>query len=473
MYKRLLFAIIISLAIIPAAFAQLTFTITDVPANTPPDATLYVAGNFQNWNPGAAAWALTKQPNGDYTITFNPSPGTLEFKFTRGSWATVEGNATGNVIPNRTYTYNGQPTTVEFSVLSWEDLGGGSNPGSTAAANVSILDDDFYIPQLDRTRRIWLYLPPDYASTNKHYPVIYMHDGQNVFDDATSFAGEWHVDETLNDLHAAGDYGAIVIAIDNGGVERLNEYSPWVNPQYGGGDGDAYVDFIVETLKPYVDSNYRTLPGRDYTATIGSSMGALISMYALIEHQDVFSKAGIFSSAFWFAGNAPANHVTATGKQDDVRVYFLAGGEEPDYVEDDMNDVSAAMTTAGFGPTEKTSVVVPGGTHSEGFWAQEFGDAYEWLFMGLTIATDEAGRPADADISIFPNPASRSIRLTGLSAGEFAAVRILGHDGRLWQDTLTRAGEAVSIANLPPGFYVVKARDRSGHWHTAKLTKVE
>ncbi|MDV7392611.1 alpha/beta hydrolase-fold protein, partial [Arthrospira platensis SPKY1] len=168
-----------------------------------------------------------------------------------------EGNANGGFLPNRTFNFTGNPQTLNLSILTWEDLGGGSN--STAAANVQIMNNAFFMPQLNRSRRIWVYLPPDYNTSNKHYPVIYMKDGQNLFDQATSFSGEWQVDETLNTLFNQGDYGAIVVGIDNGGSERLNEYSPWVNAQYGGGQGNAYMAFVAETLKPHIDANFRTL----------------------------------------------------------------------------------------------------------------------------------------------------------------------------------------------------------------------
>ena len=188
---------------------------------------------------------------------------------------------------------------LELEILGWEDLG---SSNSTAADNVSVLDEDFYIPQLDRYRRIWIYLPPDYEDNpDQHYRVLYMHDGQNVFDESTSFAGEWEVDESLNDLFLDGDKGCIVVAIDNGADLRINEYSPWYNATYqAGGEGEAYVDFIVETLKPYIDSNFRTLPDRQHTGIMGSSLGGLISHYAMVEHPEVFGKVGVFSPAYWF-----------------------------------------------------------------------------------------------------------------------------------------------------------------------------
>jgi len=134
-----------------------------------------------------------------------------------------------------------------------------SEKKSTATSNVSLLKKEFVIPNLNAiSHRVWIYLPPNYDNTSKKYPVIYMQDAQNLFDNATSYAGEWEVDEALNKLYEATGKGFIVVGIENGGEERINEYTPWKNEKYGGGKGAIYVDFIANTLKPYIDANYRT-----------------------------------------------------------------------------------------------------------------------------------------------------------------------------------------------------------------------
>lgn len=195
-------------------------------------------------------------------------------------------------MPNRTFTFTGTPQTFNLTVLSWEDISR-SGSISTAAANVQVLHTSFFMPQLNRSRKIWLYLPPDYYTTSKTYPVLYMEDVQNLFDNATSFSGEWQVDETLNSLFSQGNYGAIVVGIENGGGERLNEYSPWLKTSYKeGGDGDAYMQFVREILKPYIDSNFRTKQQPQFNALVGISMGALISVYGADKYPDKFEKVG-------------------------------------------------------------------------------------------------------------------------------------------------------------------------------------
>ena len=266
---------------------------------------------------------------------------------------------------------------------------------STASRSVSVLSESFAIPQLGRTRRIWLYLPPDYTTSAKRYPVIYMHDGQNVFDDATSFAGEWGVDETLDALQAHGDPGAIVVAIDNGGAHRMDEYNPWhgAEAKYGGGEGDAYVDFLVHTLKPYIDGHYRTRPDRESTAIIGSSMGGLISLYAALRYPEVFGRAGIFSCACWIVRDkllALARH--ARPLHPPPRLYFVAGGLETNDGEQarDQRLVVDSLVAAGFPvQTAIRSFVPADGRHSEWFWRREFPAAYRWL-LGDSVAVASA-----------------------------------------------------------------------------------
>lgn len=433
--------------------AQLTLKVTAIPLNTPAGSSIHAAGTFNNWNPSDANTKLSLNADGHYVVTVNPPAGTVKFKFTRGSWATVEGNANGSFLPDRVLTYNGQPTTVDLTILTWEDTGSGSN--GTAAGNVQIMDTDFYMPELNRNRRIWLYLPPDYNTSTKEYPVLYMHDGQNLFDNNTSFSGEWGVDEALNTLHAQGDYGCIVVGIDNGGQYRIDEYSPWINTTYGGGQGDEYIEFITNTLKPYIDANYRTLEHRHSTGIMGSSMGGLISMYGFSERQDVFSRAGIFSPAFWFAGNASADHVAAHPKQGPARVYFLAGGQEPASVTTNMQAVANAMTTAGFTAAEKKLVTVANGEHSEWFWKQEFAEAYQWLFAdAVTSAPDLL---YTNDWLVFPNPATSALRFAGLEQETNVRMSIMGVDGKIWRDSaLNNTAQPVGIEDLPAGYYFLE-----------------
>jgi len=359
--------------------AQLTINITSIPENTQVNDNIFLASNLSQWKPADAKYQLQNNQNnqnGTYQLTFTPPIGTIEFKFTKGSWTTVETDANGQDIPNREIEYKGLPQTIDISILEWKEH---ETIAGTAAENTSILSEKFYIPQLNQERKIWIYLPPDYETTNKSYPVLYMNDGQNLFDQRTSFSGEWEVDESLNDLFDNGDKGIIIIGIENGGESRRNEYSPWINAKYGGGQGAEYIQFIVKTLKPYVDNNYRTKPDRLNTGIMGSSMGGLISFYAAIEHQDVFSKAGVFSPSFWFSDEV-YSHVKATGKKYDMKIYLLGGELESDNLINEMNAMVVTLGNAGFKDSEIKMITCKDGKHNEAFWLREFPSCYLWLF---------------------------------------------------------------------------------------------
>ena len=429
--------------------------VNSVPANTPSDATIFVAGNFNGWSEGDPAYALTQQEaEAPYTITIEPAAGELEFKFTRGSWQTVEGNASGGFRPNRTFVYDGTPTTLGLDILSWEGSG-----NTTAASNVTILSENFEMPQLGRSRRIWIYLPPDYQASSKSYPVLYMHDGQNLFDAATAAFGEWEVDETLNALFANGDEGVIVVGIDNGGVHRLDEYSPWVNPNYGGGEGDAYLDFIVETLKPYIDGLYRTKPEAEYTGMMGSSMGGLITLYAALRHPDVFGKAGVFSASFWFA-DAVYDYAAAATVAPGTRIYMIAGALEGSGQSNqvaDMQSMGNILLEAGMEATQLKMLGHSDGEHKEWYWRREFGPAYEWLFKSSLTDIKKGSSPAFREsFEVFPNPTDSALRLRFNENWRNLSVAIVNAEGKLIKPLRRLSSPVMKIRGLAPGWYFIQ-----------------
>lgn len=206
--------------------------------------------------------------------------------------------------------------------------------GHTRSSNVQVLDTAFQMPQLGKKRRIWVYLPAGYGQSGKKYPVLYMHDGQNLFDVKTSGFGEWGVDEVLDSLNQTGAKQAIVVGIDHGGNDRLKEYNPY-DSKFGKGEGKAYLEFLVKTLKPYIDQKFRTLSGARNTSIAGSSMGGLISMYAIAKYPDVFGSAGIFSPAFWVAPSL-YKEVNTLMPAPKGKIYFVAGALEGEGMLPDM-----------------------------------------------------------------------------------------------------------------------------------------
>jgi predicted alpha/beta superfamily hydrolase len=181
-------------------------------------------------------------------------------------------------------------------------------------------------PALGNERDILVYLPPSYATANRTYPALYMHDGQNLFDPETSFAGEWAVDETLEALAEEG-LEAIVVGIPNAGDRRLDEYGPFPDPALGGGRAADYLSFVIDTVKPLVDGTFRTTGERDRTGTIGSSMGGLVSLYAFFARPDVFGLAGAFSPSIGFGRGAMVRFLREAPRVSG-RIYLDVGARE-------------------------------------------------------------------------------------------------------------------------------------------------
>lgn len=245
-------------------------------------------------------------------------------------------------------------------------------------------------PQLHNERDILVWVPPRYDDTiDTYYPVLYMHDGQNLFDDHTSFAGEWHVDETLTNL-APEDLEAIVVGIPNMGEDRLAEYNPYTNFM-GRGQGDAHTRFITDTLKPMIDTDFRTRPAPRCTGIVGSSLGGLISLYGFLQYPEVFGLCAAMSPSVWLGGRAlfetirtrPVNH---------GRLYIDVGTREAqnhDYHDKQVSETAAsrrfldsarrlrdALELVGY---EVCFVEAQGAYHNEGEWAHRFPDAVRYL----------------------------------------------------------------------------------------------
>jgi predicted alpha/beta superfamily hydrolase len=249
----------------------------------------------------------------------------------------------------------------------------------TATASVKRLEDSLLIPGLERYRKIWIYLPPTYAKSTKRYPVLYMHDGQNLFDEFYAYAGEWGVDETLDSLYKKEGFELIVVGIDNGAEKRMNEYSPWKNDRVGEPEGKEYMQFVVQSVKPLIDKNYRTLTDAKNTGIMGSSMGGLISHYALFQYPQVFSKAGIFSPSYWFSQEA-YSFVTKDKISKEQKIYFTLGEREHLSMTNDLVRMYSHLLEAGFPEQQVSLAIVREGRHQEAFWRKEFPTAILWLF---------------------------------------------------------------------------------------------
>lgn len=337
------------------------------------DSSVYIAGSFNNWDPKNEKFKFNLNNDG-YFLEITLKTGAYEYKITRGGWDKVECTRTGAGIANRQLKVLGNET-VKITVESWQDRYPAQKRVvvSTASKQVRIIDTAFFIPQLNRKRRVWIYLPEFYSNSNEKYPVLYMQDGQNVFDNATSFSGEWGVDEFLDTVSLKK---CIVVGIDHGGAKRINEYCPYDMEKFGKGEGGAYVDFLVKTLRPFINKSYRTKTDRKDTWLAGSSMGGIISMYAILKYPKVFGGAGVFSPAFW-VGPKIFDDIKTKGNKVKGSIYFYAGKQEGEAMVPDMLKAFEGMARVSKARME--TVIRDDGKHNEPTWRKEFPLFYKWI----------------------------------------------------------------------------------------------
>ncbi|MEL7021863.1 MAG: alpha/beta hydrolase-fold protein, partial [Bacteroidota bacterium] len=316
----------------------------------------------------------------------------------------------------------------------------------------NVIPLDIPAPELETTRRIWLYLPPDYATSQQSYPVIYMHDAQNLFDRAMSFSGEWQVDEYLNQEFEAERAATIVVGIENGGANRINELTSWPNAQYGGGQGSRYADFVVNTLKPYIDANYRTRSEREYTAVMGSSLGGLMSMYMGMKHGATFGKVGVLSPSFWWSEDI-YKQVQRLGKQMDTRFYFVASTTESQSMVPDMRRMYNTLLEVGFSEEELRFKADDDGQHSEWYWAREFPAAHDWLLDDLPAAVTDTEQ--GEWIRIAPNPATNRVYVEIEDTLDNGEVYIYSPTGQLVERQPLTSDNSIDVSHLKNGDYLI------------------
>jgi len=439
--------------------AQLTINITYAYHYTPLADTLFLSGTFNAWLVNSPAYAFTRTGANTFSLTINPPAGALQFKVTRGTWAFVEANSTGGTIANRSYTYSGSPSTLNIQINGWQDIGG-DGQASTATSHVYMLDTDFPMPQLSTSRKIWIYLPPDYFTSVKKYPVLYMHDGQNLFDRNLSAFGEWRVDESLDSLFATGDNGIVVVGIENG-PNRINEYSPWVNPSYGGGQGTQYMDWLEHNLKPYIDNNYRTNTTPKFTGIMGSSMGGLISQFGAVQYPQTVKKVGLLSPSFWFTDTI-FQQVHKLGVQADMKFYFVSGTTEDSSMVPLMQAMRDSAIAKGLSPSRTKLLTWADGQHAEWFWAREFPAAYLWLFNDLNIATSAGSLNEDSQpaFDVYPNPASNQVCLT--ASDHNWKLRLISIQGKTCLSKECSGHDILNLSLIPAGIYVLEAQTENG-----------
>ncbi|MCC6476696.1 alpha/beta hydrolase [bacterium] len=350
-----------------------------VPASTPAGASIFAAADFNAWNPAHPFSRLLRDEHGYYVQVPN-GISRAEFKLTRGAWDSVECDEFGRPVGNHVWTGGGE----EVRVGAWCDLHANSadwRPVHTKTGDIRELKDVFS-PQLGNVRDILIWLPPEYEQrANESFPVLYMHDGQNLFDNVTSFAGEWGADEVSLRLAQEEQLRHIIVGIQNNGLQRLHEYSPWEDDfRKSRGFGERYVRYIVQTVKPLVDRKFRTKPERDYTGIAGSSLGGLISLYAGLTRPDVFSFVGAMSPSLNLAGGRIFK--TASGFRGDVRFWLDYGEKEFGTIRglamqaiEAVRECSNVLRGNG---CETKCVIDPQGEHNEQSWNRRLPEMLRW-----------------------------------------------------------------------------------------------
>jgi predicted alpha/beta superfamily hydrolase len=339
----------------------------------------------------------------------------FEFKFTRGSWETVEVDEDGADIANRRITADqireallahaeDRPARITLTIsgfaderpLRWPQLAGRT---STVTGELRVIACNSAIRGDTRALRVWL--PPGYdapENAERRYPVLYMNDGQNLFDAATSFAGEWGVDEAATRLIEAGEIPPmIIVGIDNAGAARGDEYLPRSagsrRPDMGG-RADDYLRMIADEIMPLVNRNYRTLSGPEHTAFGGSSFGGVVTLHAAMSRPDLFGAILVESPSLWVEDGAFLQRVLEC-KQWPQRVYLAQGdreygeGERSAELVEMTRQVADAMREAGLGEDQLLVVIGEGDAHNEAAWAKRLPAAMEFLFASPAQGSED------------------------------------------------------------------------------------
>lgn len=339
---------------------------------------VYISGNFNNWRTQDKEFMMEKIGSSSYHYKFPHDfdyPDELLYKFTKGDWSDVEINNEGNRTENRsTFRHTGiQEEHVARWRKNWLPFKQNYLP------QVLLISDEFEIPQLNKTRKIWALLPHDYDNSSESYPVMYLQDAQNLFNESAEF-GNWEIDKKLAVMSEYKIGKIIIIAIEHADEDRIKEYNVG-KTILGKGEGKKYIRFVRDTLKPFIDSNFRTKKEQEFTGIGGSSMGGLVSIFSGLQNPDVFGRLMIFSPSLWVVPEIKISSKKATVA--DTKIYLYGGGQESQTMVSDMKIFKQKLISSTF-IKENTKInlsINPKGKHNEIYWSDEFPKAIEWLFF--------------------------------------------------------------------------------------------
>lgn len=344
------------------------------------DSLVYITGNnpkLGNWNPSAVP--LVKLNDSTFTKSFSFKSGiTIEYKFTKGSWNKEALSSDWKVPPNNMLEIT-KDTVISFIISKWKDDIPSENH---ALFKGQITGTVKYFHNMKgkgiKPRDIIVWLPPSYLkSPQERYPVLYMQDGQNLFDPKTSAFGiDWQLDESADSLIKAKAIKEIIIVGIYNTPDRNIEY---LDTKLG----HEYMNFVVNNLKPFIDKNFRTLPDRENTAIGGSSAGGLISFLLLWDYPDIFSKAACLSPAFHIEYiNIIPGILNYKGKRKNIRIYLDVGTENLDArLKPGVDEMVRVLESKGYKLGKDFEYfVAEGASHNEAAWAKRNWRYLEFLF---------------------------------------------------------------------------------------------
>ena len=343
---------------------------------------VYISGNFNNWKTQDKDFIMVKTGNNSYQYEFPNDfdyPEELLYKFTKGDWSEVEIDAHGNRTENRSTKKNSgiQNEYVARWRRNWLPFKQSFLP------QVLLISDEFEIPQLNKTRKIWALLPHDYDKSSESYPVMYLQDAQNLFNENAKY-GNWEIDKKLAVMSEYKIGKIIIIAIEHAEQDRIKEYNVG-KTVLGKGQGKKYIRFVTETLKPFVDSNFRTKKEREFTGIGGSSMGGLVSIFSGLLYPEVYGKLMIFSPSLWVVPKLSIDSDSTV--TNDTKIYLYAGGDESATMIEHVRSFKKNILASEF-VKDKMKINLSinlEGKHSETYWSDEFPKAIEWLFFNTKV----------------------------------------------------------------------------------------
>lgn len=359
------------------------------PASTPADATLWLSGDRDSlgrWN--GAGVRLVRAGDHVYRIALRgPAGAVAEYKLTRGGWDTVEKGPGGEELANRRLTYR-DGDTIRVVVAAWRDEGSAAEPRRSSTMTGDIRRLAAFASRHVPARDVLVWLPPDWrADSLAPRPVVYLLDGQNVFDAATSFIGvEWGADEIAARGVRDGRLPSLILVAVPNSPERRSEYTRDPDPQQGGGGSARFARFLAEELCPEIVHRFHADARPERTAIIGSSLGGLCALDAVLDPGSPFGAAGSLSPSVWWAGRAIVQRAAAThGAR--PRIWLDMGTDEGTPREDgsrpwvaDVERLRDTLVANGWQPGRDLHFeIVSGGRHDERAWSARLGRLLEWL----------------------------------------------------------------------------------------------